>query len=373
MRNCSRNWGAVVRPRCSTLWRALLGLAWVTGRLAAQEADSPPPSESFPATTVEISGPAEGTTEGTAPAAEATLSAISDWFHRTFEVLREKGLAGDETALRRAWIEALTRVADPGAQVFAPDKAPAEGDAPDAKPPFCETEPLPRQLVRIEVKTLASGAGLAIGAAIDQAFREGAAGIALDLRRAGGYSLADIGHVAARYVTGSEAVLEVHDLKDQVIERVMAWGVSLTRGRRRPPMIVLVGPETRGAAEALAAALDRRPGVMTIGQETANDPPIRETVMLPDGWSVRVATRRIVFPDGGALDATHRFVPRRKLPSDLHPEPDELEGNGTSLDRRKTVPQEAEDRRLRDRVRNDPELRIAVDLLLALAALQPEA
>jgi C-terminal processing protease CtpA/Prc len=192
----------------------------------------------------------------------------------------------------------------------------------------------------------------------------------LDLRWAGGDSLADLAHVASRYAATGELLCEVQSLGGRTIEQLSALPGARGADQNSPPTVVLVGPETRGAAEVLVALLDRRRGVMTIGRDTAHDLPIRETLVLPDGWSARVATRRIVFPEGGALDARHRFTPRLKLPAQLPPDPEEPEANGDWLDRRKTLPQEEEDRQLRARLRGDPELRSAVDLLLALAALR---
>jgi len=58
------------------------------------------------------------------------------------------------------------------------------------------------------------------------------------------------------------------------------------------------------------------------------------------------------------------------LPATFPPDPQASETTANGLDRRKTLPQEADDRALRERVRSDPALRYAVDLLLALAALE---
>ena len=274
----------------------------------------------------------------------------------------------DEPAWRRRVLQAIVQQEDPGARVFAPDEMPAAEAAPEEGPPFCETERLPRDLVRIAVKNMGSGAGLAIAASLDDAAHS-AVGIVLDLRTTYGSSLPDILHVASRYAREGDRLYELRDRQGRtlMIERAVATGRTPAA---RPPMVVLVGPQTRGAAELLAAVLDRCPGVLTMGHATANDWPFREVVSLPDGWSVRLSTRRLVLADGETLEGAKPFVPSRVLPATFPPDPQASETTANGLDRRKTLPQEADDRALRERVRSDPALRYAVDLLLALAALE---
>lgn len=351
-----------------------------------QPGESPAPS---PAAAGEAppAPPAEGSAEApssvpvgveTPPAAAETAApSPPNPLDEAFSALRERGLPADPATLARPLIEAALRALDPGARLLedaeaAPSEAPREPSASD--PPPVESESLPRRLRIVRLRQLRDATADSAVREIDHAIRDDVAGLVLDLRRADGDSLAAAARVAARFAPPGADLFTVRDARGELV-RVFAAPPAAPGERRRPPppTIVLVGPETRGAAEALAAALDRQPGAMSAGRATAGEPLIRELVPLGGGLTARIATRRIEFADGAALDGSRRFSPRLALPTNAPPDPVERDPNGQLTDRRKTLPQEAEDRALRERVRGDGDLRAATDLLLGLIAtsLQP--
>lgn len=289
--------------------------------------------------------------------------------------LRAQGLPADPAALARPLIEAAVRALDPGGRVMDA-KAAASSEPPhtpsEADPPPVEVESLPRRLRILRIGRITDAAGDDVVRELEAAVRDSIQGIALDLRRANGDSLAAVARITARFARPGADLFVVRDGRGDVI-RVFAAPPAAPSARPLPlpAAVVLVGPETRGAAEVLAAALDRQPGVLSVGRASASDPLIREIVALTDDLAARIAVRRIEFPDGGALDAERSYSPRLSLPEKAPADPGEPNPNGRLTDRRKTLPQEAEDRALRDRVRGDPDLRSVTDLLLALIATRP--
>jgi len=130
---------------------------------------------------------------------------------------------------------------------------------------------------------------------------------------------------------------------------------------------VLVDAQTSGAAEALAAMLvGGGRGVMLIGAATRGDPAVRELVPLPDGGTAYLATRRLVAADGSVYAGREGIQPAIRAggqPSAPDYEPPKVPGQPAPSD------EEKESLRLRQRVKDDPALRRAVDVLLGLRAL----
>ncbi len=332
---------------------------------AAGSVEATPPATSAPAAEA-----AAGLAEPVPAAPEqAPLSAAP--LDAALAALRAHGLPADPETLARPLIEAAVRALDPGARVIDAKTAAAESPRTPsaADPPPIDSESLPRRLRIVRLSQVTDAVSDAAVRELEAAVRDGIAGIALDLRQAEGDSLDAAARIAARFARPGATLFVVRDARGEAIRSFAAPPAAPgARPLPLPPTIVLVGPETRGAAEVLAAALDRQAGAMSIGRATAGDPLIREIVPVNEAWAVRIATRRLEFPDGGALDAARPFAPRLILPAKASADPVESDPNGRLTDRRKTLPQEAEDRALQERVRGDPELRSATDLLLALIA-----
>ncbi len=336
-----------------------LGL-WASARLPAETGESEPPRSEITDDTVQPAV-AEAPIETTTPdALDAALAA-----------LRARGFAAERERLARPLIEAAVRAFDPMGTVII------EGETPDA--PKIETsesdaagvelEELPRKLWRVRATAIEKGTGEHLLKKLEEAGNAGAVGIVLDLRAASGNSVAEAARIAERFAAPGAPLFEYRDPAGRVLESFSA--ASDPRNRiPLPPTVVLIGSETRGAAEVLAAALEHARGVITAGRPAAGDPLLRETISAGNGLFLHLATRRLVIPNGETYDAFHRLAPRWPLPANSPPLPPEKDDNGDTLDRRKTLAEEAEHRALRDRVRGDGDLRAAADLLLGLSAIK---
>lgn len=189
------------------------------------------------------------------------------------------------------------------------------------------------------------------------------AGGILDLRGAGGTDLDGVAEVAAPFASPGSLLFAIRDRRNNDVDRRLAAGADR---QARLPLMVLVDEGTTGAAEAFAAvATDSLRGALVIGRATAGDPLIREVIELDDRV-VYIATRRLVTGNGFTLDgrtsaAPNVLVAARPARPDFEPEP--------GPDRRQRLDEEALDRVLRDRVRGDPVLQRALDVVLGLKAL----
>ena len=143
------------------------------------------------------------------------------------------------------------------------------------------------------------------------------------------------------------------------------------------PLVILADSTTSGAAERLAALFQHSVrSALLLGAPTAGDPLLSAAFpcppeILPD-TQVILPAATLDFPDGFTLRPDTPLDPDvlitpAALSEPLY-EPDE---NSITFRSRKkgTLEEEAIDRALRDRVRDDPYLRRATDLLLGLRAL----
>lgn len=187
-------------------------------------------------------------------------------------------------------------------------------------------------------------------------------GIVVDLRGAGGTNLAAVAEVARLFAQDGDLLFSLRDARDQDLAVFRATGVS----RMELPVMALTDEHTEGASEALAAVLaGSLRGAMLIGFPTRGDPAVREILPCPGGGWLYVATRRLVTADGALLNGREGLQPHvllngRESEYEYEPEPDR---------KGRLAREETEHRLLRNRVRGDPALRRAVDILLALKAL----
>ena len=237
--------------------------------------------------------------------------------------------------------------------------------SPVQAPAIAVAEDLPLGLCYVKLNGLYAGSGKDVVSALRACAAADPAGIVLDLRGATGMDLQSAADVASLFAEPGALLFAVRDLRDQDLAVHKADGGAPLD----VPAMVLLDPRTSGAAEALAATLGGSVrGVMLIGATTRGDPLVREWVPLRDGSSVYVATKRLVTADGEIYDGHKGVEPDIRVTAaaagdaDFEPAPDE---DG----RKEASEEEKEERRLRDRVRGDAELRRAADLLLGLRAL----
>lgn len=193
----------------------------------------------------------------------------------------------------------------------------------------------------------------------------GLSGGILDLRGANGDDLEAVVRLAAPFASPGSLLFTLRDRYDNDLERRLAPGETAPL---KIPIMALVDESTTGAAEVFAAtAADSLRGILVIGRSTAADPLIREAVPLGDDQLLYIATRRMVTGNGAVFDGTAGVFPNIAVegrPARPDYEPDPAEDR-----RRQRLEEEVFDRALRDRVRGDPILQRALDVLLGLKAL----
>jgi len=180
--------------------------------------------------------------------------------------------------------------------------------------------------------------------------------------QAGGSDQEAVQAIASLFSAEGSFLFAFRDHDDQDLSSFKA----LAGGPIHPPMMVLTDRQTTGASELLAAVLSgNAQSAMLIGEPTAGDPLIREPLTLDENLVIYMASRKAVMENGTAYHADqtvtpHILVPRGAAKSSYEPEP--------SMSKSK-LEEEISDRMMRDRVRNDPALNRAADLLLGLKAL----
>ncbi len=225
-------------------------------------------------------------------------------------------------------------------------------------------EEFPADLCYLRLRGLYEDAGREVVSTLRGWAKAGQFGAILDLRGAGGSHLESIREIVGLFAEKGALLLAMRDSADQDL-------LVLKAGRAAPldmPLIALVDAETAGASEALAAVLESAAnGVVLIGKETSGDPAVRTLVDGPDGLKLLIPTRRMVMADGKTYTGAERVRPDILVGETVYDAYDyepELSGKGRAV-----MPEEIEDRKLRDRVRGDPALRRAVDVLQGLQAL----
>lgn len=112
----------------------------------------------------------------------------------------------------------------------------------------------------------------------------GTRGLILDLRFAGGTDYVGAANAANLLVSGDVPLLDWGDGPVRATAKESAWEL---------PVTVLVNRETRGAAEALAAALRAANVGLVLGNRTAGKAAVYREVPLADGRRLRLATARV--------------------------------------------------------------------------------
>ncbi len=120
-------------------------------------------------------------------------------------------------------------------------------------------------------------------------------GLVLDLRFAEGEDFAAAGRVAALFVNRDQPLLD--------------WGSGQARAAAGTnaftlPLAVLVNGETRGAAEALAAAVQAAQAGLVIGSTTAGQASVFQEFSLSTGQHLRIAVAEVMVGDGKPMPAT---------------------------------------------------------------------
>lgn len=193
----------------------------------------------------------------------------------------------------------------------------------------------------------------------------GQAGLVLDLRGAGGRDLDSVVDVASLFGKPGSTLFTFQDAQGEDLRAYSAVAATPLG----IPVMVLIDDGTQGAAEVLAAVLQGSTrGAMLIGAATRGDPVVREAVDLPSGGQLYLATRKLLVANGKVYDGREGVQP------DLDMKGVAFGGSGYEAEpdpaaKPEVVEEDAEARRLRDRVRGDDALQRAADVLMGLKAL----
>lgn len=230
------------------------------------------------------------------------------------------------------------------------------------------SETWPQQIGYLKVNGIYEGSG----GQIATQFREWAGtncfGVILDLRGANGVNLEATAEVAGLFAPNGATLFTVLDGHNGTV----AVYQSKAEKPLGKPVMVLTDRDTRGAAEALAAALQNCRGAMLVGAPTRGDDGIREPIALADGRLLYIATRRIdpgkglSYRDEGVKPSV--IVAQSGEAKTGEPEVEEDTGFFSGFSDK-----EKDDRALINRIGQDATLRRAADIILGLKALNLQA
>ena len=221
---------------------------------------------------------------------------------------------------------------------------------------------LPLGLCYLRINGLYADSGTKIAALLHRWQAAKKAGLVLDLRGAGGADADSVAEIASAFTSAGTPLFTFLDTAGKKLDARTASASS----RVDMPAMVLVDGDTTGAAEVLAAVLAHSVhGAMLVGSATTGNFLLRETLTLPDGRRLRIATRRLevgkdrVYTGAAGLEPAVEVDTARPMPPEIEP----------PLDARGLRDEEREARKLRTWMRSDPCLRRAVNILLGLKAL----
>jgi C-terminal processing protease CtpA/Prc len=200
-------------------------------------------------------------------------------------------------------------------------------------------------------------------------------GLILDLRDAGGEDVDAVLAAAALFCGPDKVLAQWKGLDDSGASdlRSAPWvGPGI-----ETPVLVLINARTRGASELFAALIARcGRGVLLVGEPAAGDPLLRESIPVDDGPVLRVATRKLVFAQGPALDARTTLTPDVRVGDADLVEPPAVDDRPLLAQnhlRAADTAAHAAGVFLQNRIRHDAVLKRAVDIMLGLRALPPKS
>jgi hypothetical protein len=293
-----------------------------------------------------------------------TLHAALPEFRELRAVLDAHQIVTPTTALIGPMEMAIIQAADPQARLL--DQAPSN-TVVAATNSVTMFDALPGAILVYRVNALDGHASDRIAATRTQWTNATTAGIIFDLRNARGQNLADAEGFAGLLLGNDVPLYHIRDGAGGVTE-TRATRASAPHEEPLPPLILLIGEKTRGVAEALSACLIERDGIMLIGGTTPGDAGIRESIPLPDGRFLHIATGWVA-PVGRPDYQGHGVRPHLLVPNEYRHGQPWLPPESV-LERRRPLSEKAKQQRvLLERVVDDPILSRAADILLGLKAL----
>jgi C-terminal processing protease CtpA/Prc len=214
--------------------------------------------------------------------------AVADLTGDLFGALATNGIPVDKAAAERAVIEAVIRVADPGARLVNRSESPVSSAMSG-----------PVEWNRMEyVRILDVGDGLV--APLTEAARawltNGVSGVIIDMRGAQGASLAALDAGAGLFLGPNVFMYRSCAVSGENPEVHRTAENGLLAGRM--PAVILLDGRTAGSAEAFAAVLKGRRGLLLVGEPTRGGGIIRDTLAFGEetAW---IAMRRATLREDG--------------------------------------------------------------------------
>jgi hypothetical protein len=214
------------------------------------------------------------------------------------EVVRTHLAGGTEAELNAAAVNGLLEQLRP--RVFLVTNTPPD---PAAEPPvlLARTNLFDGAIASLRVGRVARGLAGAIRATLEAwSTTTTLQGLVLDLRFTEGEDFAAAGRVADLFVAEPQALLEWGDERFKATAKTNALPLRLA---------VLVNRETRGAAEALAAALHEVRAGLILGSPTAGQAAVYREFPLSTGQRLKVAVAHVKVGPGGKTLAFSGLTP----------------------------------------------------------------
>ena len=213
----------------------------------------------------------------------------------------------DAQKLNDASVAGLLKMLGTGAQLLT--AAAAQSNSAAVLPPSAHTtEPLARVEViqpdigYIRIADVVNETPLALDEELKKFAQAKVAGYVLDLRFADGTNFAAAAAVASRFLPAN---MELFTIKSSAgtpqVYRTTPAPQSLAAALAKTPLLLLVNAQTRGSAEGLVGALRTQDRGIVIGGATAGLPVAWQDQPLSDGRVLRLATAKIIFPNGSEL------------------------------------------------------------------------
>jgi carboxyl-terminal processing protease len=151
-------------------------------------------------------------------------------------------------------------------------------------------------VVRIVVPAFSRGTGRQVREAVEQAGKDHATGIVLDLRGDPGGLLSEAVETAAAFLDGGHVV--TYTRRDEAPQILDAAGT----GDTRTPLVVLVDGGTASAAEVVTGALQDRGRAVVVGARTFGKGSVQEPHLLADGSALDITVARYSLPSGRSVE-----------------------------------------------------------------------
>lgn len=208
----------------------------------------------------------------------------------------------DGKRLTDATVSGLLQALGDGAQILTPAQAASNTvsrAAPAVREPLARTEIIQPDIAYIRLADVTAATPAALDEELKKFLAAKVTGFVLDLRFADGTNYAAAAMVASRFINGEPDLffIKAHG-QCQELFRASEPSRILPVEPSDAPVMVLVNTDTRGAAEAVAAALRAQERAIVIGSRTAGLALAWRDVLLSDGRVLRVATTKLAISGG---------------------------------------------------------------------------